>query len=76
LSSHGHPVRQRDRAAGGALEESLAADITAFKSGKRRSPAMDPNVERLTARDIADIADYFAARPGAADATPARLSAL
>ena len=59
----------------GRSKQSLVADITDFKTGKRRSPAMDPNVERLTARDIDDIADYLAAKP-AADATPARLSGL
>jgi cytochrome c553 len=56
----------------GRSKESLVADITAFKSGKRRSPAMDPSAERLTARDIADS---FAARPAAPEATPAPLSA-
>ena len=40
----------------------LATAITDFKIGKRSSPAMQPNVERLTRRDIADIAFYFATK--------------
>ena len=60
----------------GRSKQSLVADITDFKTGKRRSPAMDPNVERLTARDIDDIADYLSARSAPADAAPARFSGL
>ena len=60
----------------GRTKESLVADITDFKTGKRRSPAMDPNVERLTARDIDDIAAYLSAKPAAIDPAPARLSGL
>ena len=60
----------------GRSKQSLVTDITDFKTGKRRSPAMDPNVERLSARDIDDIATYFSGRPAAADAAPARLSGL
>ena len=46
----------------GRPKQSLVADITDFKTGRRRSPAMDPNVERLSPRDIGDIAEYFAAK--------------
>lgn len=60
----------------GRTRAALVTDITDFKTGRRRSPAMDPNVARLTARDIDDIAEYLAAKPGAADATPASLSGL
>ena len=60
----------------GRSKQSLVADITDFKSGKRRSPAMDPNVERLTARDIDDIADYLSTKPPPVDSAPARLSGL
>jgi cytochrome c553 len=40
----------------------LIAATLDFKSGKRNSPAMQPNIKRLTPRDIADIANHFAAR--------------
>jgi cytochrome c553 len=60
----------------GRSKQSLVADITDFKTGKRRSPAMDPNVERLTKRDIDDIADYLSTRPAPGDSVPARLSGL
>ena len=40
----------------------LAAAIADFKAGRRSSPAMQPNVERLTKRDIDDIAAYFSAK--------------
>ncbi len=36
---------------------------TAYKTGKRPSPSMKANTAALSVRDIADIADYFAARP-------------
>ena len=48
----------------------LVAAITDFKTGKRISPAMQPNVERLSARDIADIAAYFAAAAPKSHTTP------
>lgn len=41
----------------------LVAATTAFKTGKRPDPVMQSNVARLSARDIGDIADYFASRP-------------
>lgn len=41
----------------------LVAATNQFKAGLRSSPAMQPNIERLTPRDIADIADYFASLP-------------
>jgi cytochrome c553 len=40
----------------------LVAATLAYKSGKRPDPAMQTNVARLSARDIADIADYFASK--------------
>ena len=60
----------------GRSKESIVLAVTEFKTGKRNSPAMQPNVERLSARDIADIADYFAARSTAAEPTPAPGSSL
>jgi cytochrome c553 len=57
----------------GRSKDSLVKDITDFKAGRRRSPAMDPNVERLTARDIEDIADYFSAQAAPAVAPAPRL---
>jgi cytochrome c553 len=48
----------------------IAAAVNDFKTGKRNSPAMNPNVERLSARDIADIAEYFAAQAPARHAPP------
>jgi cytochrome c553 len=57
----------------------LVVTTTAFKTGKRPSgPYMTTNVERLSARDIKDIADYFASRPSVAgvNATdPAKVAA-
>jgi cytochrome c553 len=47
----------------------IAAAVTDFKTGKRNSPAMNPNVERLSARDIRDIAEYFASQAPTAHAT-------
>jgi cytochrome c553 len=43
----------------------LVAATTAYKTGKRTDSArqMQPNVATLSARDIADIAGYFATRP-------------
>jgi cytochrome c553 len=41
----------------------LAAQIAAFKAGKRTDPAMRSNVANLSTRDIADIAEYFSKRP-------------
>jgi cytochrome c553 len=34
-----------------------------YRTGKRPDPVMKTNVANLSARDIADIADYFASRP-------------
>lgn len=48
----------------------LVAQINAFKSGKRVQEAMQPNVARLSARDIQDIADYFSSQR----AKPARFA--
>ena len=44
----------------------LVVAITDYKTGKRPEPNMKTNVERLSARDIKDIADYFASRPAVA----------
>ena len=41
----------------------LVVATTDYKTGKRPEPNMKTNVERLSARDIKDIADYFASRP-------------
>ena len=41
----------------------LVAQVEAYKSGKRADPAMTQNVARLTAREVRDIAEYFASRP-------------
>ena len=40
----------------------LVAATTAYKTGKRTDPVMQTNVANLSARDIRDIADYFASR--------------
>jgi cytochrome c553 len=48
----------------------LIAQTNAFKSGKRPGPEMQSNVARLSARDIRDIADYFASQR----ARPARFA--
>ena len=40
----------------------LVAATTAYKTGKRPDPTMKTNVANLSARDIADIADYFASK--------------
>ena len=44
----------------------LVAATTEYKTGKRPDPVMKSNVARLSARDIKDIADYFASRPAVA----------
>jgi cytochrome c553 len=41
----------------------LVQSTTDYKTGKRPDPAMKTNVANLSARDIRDIADYFASRP-------------
>lgn len=41
----------------------LVQATTEYKTGKRPDPAMKANVANLSARDIGDIADYFASRP-------------
>ena len=56
----------------------LVVATTEYKTGKRPDPNMKANVERLSARDIKDIADYFASRPAVAgvNATdPAKVAA-
>jgi len=56
----------------------LVVSITEFKTGKIPSPVMKTNVERLSARDIKDIADYFASRPsvdGVNATDPAKVAA-
>ena len=49
----------------------LAAQINAFKSGKRVEPTMQTNVANLSAKDIRDISDYFSSQR----AKPARFTA-
>jgi cytochrome c553 len=41
----------------------LVAAIIAYKTRKRPDPGMQTNVASLSARDIRDIAEYFASRP-------------
>ena len=41
----------------------LVQATTEYKTGKRPDPVMKTNVANLSARDIRDIADYFASRP-------------
>jgi cytochrome c553 len=41
----------------------LVQATTDYKTGKRPDPVMKTNVANLSARDIRDIADYFASRP-------------
>jgi cytochrome c553 len=41
----------------------LVQATTEYKTGKRPDPVMKTNVANLSARDIKDIADYFASRP-------------
>ena len=41
----------------------LVQATTEYKTGKRPDPVMKANVANLSARDIQDIADYFASRP-------------
>lgn len=50
----------------------LAASITAYKTGQRSDSAvqMRPNVASLSARDIGDLAAYFASRPALPAAFP------
>ncbi len=40
----------------------LVAATVAYQQGRRSDPQMQANVRRLSARDVADIADYFAAQ--------------
>ena len=47
----------------GRPAQEIASAVMDFKAGRRNSPAMNPNVERLTTRDVKDIAGYFAAQP-------------
>jgi cytochrome c553 len=41
----------------------LVQATTEYKTGKRPDPVMKANVANVSARDIKDIADYFASRP-------------
>jgi cytochrome c553 len=41
----------------------LVRQIDAYRAGKRSEPGMRANVANLTAREITDIADYFASAP-------------
>lgn len=51
-------------------EAYLVSATTDYKAGRRKSPSMDPNVAKLTPRDIAGIARYFAAQPQPAHGQP------
>ena len=44
----------------------LVHAITGYKSGARKSPVMMPMVEKLTKRDIEDLAAYFSQQKGLA----------
>lgn len=48
----------------------LVTATTEYKTGKRPDPVMKTNVATLSARDIKDIADYFASRPPVSGAFP------
>jgi cytochrome c553 len=55
----------------------LVAATAEYKTGKRPDPVMKTNVASLLARDIKDIADYFASRPpiiGAFPTDPAKVA--
>jgi cytochrome c553 len=56
----------------------LVQATTEYKTGKRPDPVMKTNVANLSARDIRDIADYFASRPpvvGVYSTDPAKVAA-
>ncbi len=56
----------------------LVQATTEYKTGKRPDPFMKTNVADLSARDIKDIADYFASRApmvGVWSADPAKVAA-
>lgn len=56
----------------------LVQSTTEYKTGKRPDPLMQGNVTHLSARDIGDIADYFASRApivGAWRTDPAKVAA-
>jgi cytochrome c553 len=42
----------------------LVVAITGYKTGARKSPIMMPMVEKLTKRDIEDLAAYFSQQRG------------
>jgi cytochrome c553 len=42
----------------------LVHSITAYKTGARKSPVMMPMVEKLSQRDIEDLAAYFSRQQG------------
>ena len=42
----------------------LVKTIADYKTGKRKNPIMAPQVEKLTTRDIEDLAAYFSAQKG------------
>ena len=44
----------------------LVHAISGYKSGARKSPVMAPMVEKLTKRDIEDLAAYFSQQKGLA----------
>jgi cytochrome c553 len=55
----------------------LVQATTEYKTGKRPDPVMKTNVANLSARDIRDIADYFASRPpvtGVYNTDPAKVA--
>jgi cytochrome c553 len=53
----------------GQHEDYLAAQLEAFKSGKRKNPVMSPMAAPLSKKDMQDLSAYFASlpvKPGAA----------
>ncbi len=53
----------------GQKEKYLAAQLKAFKSGKRKHRMMNPIAEQVSAASIANVAAFFASLPGAANST-------
>ena len=51
----------------GQYYDYLVQSITAYKSGARKSPVMAPMVEKLTKRDILDLAAFYSQQKGLVD---------
>ena len=48
----------------GQYYDYLVHSIKAYQTGARKSPVMMPMVEKLTLRDIEDLAAYYSQQPG------------